>query len=134
MLFFSISASAQIFGFGQSNKFSSRIPELAEKLRKLPISATPGFEDTFNKGVKEIENAVEEVKLFCAGESSDSEGKTVTQDQRALCFRELKKNYVEALDVVFTVKKQYLGVLHTQQLQQLSNIHKKLSADVEKNF
>jgi hypothetical protein len=133
-LFVSLNASAQFFGFGDSNKFSSRIPAIGEKLRKLTISATPGFEDTFNKGVKEIENAVEEEKLFCAGEASDANGKTVSQDQRALCFRELKKNYLEAMDVVFTVKKQYLGVLHTQQIQELSKIQKKLSSDIEKNF
>lgn len=134
MLFTSLSASAQFFGFGESNKFSSRIPALAEKLKKLSIAATPGFEDTFNKGVKEIENAVEEEKLFCAGEASDANGKTVSSDQRPLCFRELKKNYLEAMDVVFTVKKQYLGVLHTQELQELTKIQKKLSADIEKNF
>lgn len=134
ILTFSLSAEAQFFGLGGDNKFSSRIPELSKKLGKMSMSTSPGYEESFNKAVKDLENAVEEEKLYCAGEASDSQGKTLAQGQKELCFRELKKHYLEAMDVVFNLKKQYLGLLHTQHMQRLSDIHKKLTSEIEKNF
>lgn len=130
----SFSSRAQIFGFGSENRFSSKIPELADKLSKIEVKPSPQFEDTFNKAVKQVQNAVEEEKLFCAGEASDSEGKTLEKEQKELCFRELKKHYIQAMEVVFNLKKKYLSALHTQHLEKLTEIQKKLSADIEKNF
>lgn len=125
---------AQFFGLGQDNKFSSRIPELSRKLGKMKMTTAPGYEEQFNKAVKDLENAVEEEKLYCAGEASDSQGKTLAKEQKELCFRELKKHYLGSMEVVFNLKKQYLGLLHTQHIQRLTDIHQKLTTDLEKNF
>jgi len=128
------SAHADIFGFGSDKTFKSRIPDLTEKLRKLPLKSEPGFEDTFNQTVKELENGIEEEKLYCSGESPDSEGKTLPADQKQLCFRELKKSYLEAVEVIFDAKKKYLQLLHNEQTNRLTEIHRKLKADIDKNF
>ena len=128
------SAQADMFGFGSDKTVKSRIPDLTEKLRKLPMKSDPGFEDTFNQTVKELENSIEEEKLYCSGESPDSEGKTLPADQKQLCFRELKKSYLEAVEVIFDAKKKYLQLLHNEQTNRLTEIHRKLKADIDKNF
>ncbi len=128
------SAHADIFGFGSDKTFKSRIPALTEKLQKLPLKTDPGFEETFNLTVKELENGIEEEKLYCSGEAADSEGKVLAPDQKQLCFRELKKSYIEAVEVIFEAKKKYLQLLHNEQQNRLSEIQRKLKADIEKNF
>ena len=129
----SSSAFGQIFGFGEE-KFKSSIPELSKKLRGMEMNSGPQFEEDFNKAVKDIQNAVEEEKLFCSGEAADTEGKTLGKEQKELCFRELKKHYLEAMDVVFVLKKKYLELLHSEHIEKLTEIHKKLAKDIEKNF
>jgi hypothetical protein len=131
--FMVIYARADIFDFG-SDKGSSKIPVLVEKLRGLEMKDGPEFEDVFNQGVKNIENAIEEEKLYCTGESANSEGKTLPAAQKPLCMRELKKHYMEATNAVFEMKKKYLGFIHQRQLQKLNDIQAKLKADIERNF
>lgn len=133
VLFLSLSAEAQIFGFGEE-KFKSAIPELSKKLRGLEMKSGPEFEEEFNKSVKDIQNALEEEKLYCSGEAANPEGKTLGKEQKELCFRELKKHYLEAMDVVFVLKKKYLELLHSEHIEKLTEIHKKLAKDIEKNF
>jgi hypothetical protein len=130
---FSFNGYAQIFGIGGEKKVG-RLPELIEKLRSLEIKADPFFEETFNKAVKDIENGVEEEKLFCGGESTDTEGKQVTPEKKQLCMRELKKNYLEAMQVVFTSKKKYLEMVHNRHMGRLNEVHTRLKADIEKSF
>jgi hypothetical protein len=131
---FITSAHADIFGFGTEKTFKSRIPQLTEKLKKLPLKTDPGFEDTFNQVVKAVENGIEEEKLYCGGEAPDAEGKILPADQKQLCFRELKKNYLEAVEVIFEAKKNYLQLLHNEQQNRLTEVHRKLKADIDKNF
>lgn len=126
-------ARADLFDFG-SDKNESKIPGLIEKLKSLEMKDGPEFEELFNQNVKNIENAVEEQKLFCSGESADSEGKTLPAAQKPLCIRELKKQYTEATSVIFEIKKKYLGFIHQRQLQKLNEIQNKLKSDIEKNF
>lgn len=134
IIFFVQSAHADIFGFGSDKSSKSKIPDLTEKLRKLPLKTDPGFEDSFNQTVRDLENSIEEEKLYCSGESPDSEGKTLPADQKQLCFRELKKSYLEAVEVIFDAKKKYLQLLHNEQTNRLTEIHRKLKADIDKNF
>ena len=108
ILCFILPAHADLFGFGADKTLKSRIPGLTEKLKNLQLKTDPGFEDVFNRTVKDIENSIEEEKLYCSGEAPDSDGKTLAADQKQLCFRELKKNYLEAVDVIFEAKKKYL--------------------------
>lgn len=134
ILCFILPAHADIFGFGSDKNSKSRIPGLTEKLKSLQLKSDPGFEDTFNRIVKDVENAIEEEKLYCGGEAPDSEGKTLPADQKQLCFRELKKSYLEAVEVIFEAKKKYFQLLHSEQLNRLSETQKKIKADIEKNF
>lgn len=132
----SFSAHADIFGFGSGEKsvLSSKLPELVEKLKSLEMKDDPIYEDAFNLGIKGVENRVEEEKLFCLGEATDAEGKTLPAAQKQLCMRELKKNYVESTRVIFELKKKYLALIHKRQLERLNDVQKKLQADIEKNF
>jgi hypothetical protein len=114
--------------------YQSRIPELIKQLRAAEISSNPVYEETFNAGVKGIENAVEEEKLFCSGEAANKEGVVIPKDQRQLCFRQLKNHYLESIDAIFELKKKYLQVLHQRQLENLTGIQKKLRTDIEKSF
>lgn len=135
-LVFSLNASADIFDFNseKSGGKESKIPGLIEKLKNIEMKDDPVFEETFNQAVKAVENGVEEEKLYCSGESTDAEGKTLPPAQKQLCMRELKKHYIEATSVIFDLKKKYLGFIHQRQIQKLSEIQKKLKADIEKNF
>ncbi len=133
LFFISTGAYGQIFGFGEE-KFKSAIPELSKKLRSLEMKTGPQFEEEFNKAIKDIQNAVEEEKLFCSGEAANTEGKTLGKEQKELCFRELKKHYLEAMDVVFILKKKYLELLHSEHIEKLTEVQKKLAKDIEKNF
>jgi hypothetical protein len=131
---FIATAHADIFSFGSDKAYKSRIPALTEKLKKLPLRTDPGFEDTFNQTVKEVENGLEEEKLYCGGEAPDAEGKVLPPEQKQLCFRDLKKNYLEAVEVIFEAKKNYLQLLHNEQQKRLTEVHRKLKADIDKNF
>lgn len=133
-LFLCLNAHADFFGLGGDDAQKSKIPDLVEKLKSLDMKAGPGYEEAFNLGVKNIENALEEDKLFCSGESSDSKGRVLPKEQKQLCFRDLKSRYLEAQDVIFSLKKKYLGVIHNRQVEKLEEIQKKLKSDIEKSF
>lgn len=133
-LIVSTAAHADLFDFAKDSGAESKIPSLIEKLKNLEMKDEPEFEETFNQAVKSIENSVEEEKLYCAGEAADASGKVLPAAQKQLCMRELKKNYLEAQTTIFDVKKKYLGFIHQKQLQKLTDIQKKLRADIEKNF
>lgn len=133
-LFIAFSAHADLFDFGSEGGKESKIPALVEKLKSLEMKDDPAYEQAFNLNVKAIENGVEEEKLYCSGEAADSSGKTLPPAQKQLCMRELKKHYTEAMSTVFDIKKKYLGFIHQRQVEKLSDIQKKLKADIEKNF
>jgi hypothetical protein len=130
----SLNVYADIFDFGSGSGRESKIPALVEKLKDLDMKDGPGFEDTFNQAVKAIENGVEEEKLYCAGESANSQGQVLPPSQKQLCMRELKKHFLEATTTIFDLKKKYLGLIHQRQTEKLTDIQKKLRADIEKNF
>lgn len=131
----SMTAQADIFDFGSDKSGNgSRLPQLIEKLKSLEFKDGPQYESSFNETVKEVENRVEEEKLFCSGEAQDSEGKTLPPAKKQLCMRELKKHYLEATSAIFELKKKYLTQIHQKQLQRLSEIQSKLRTDIEKNF
>lgn len=134
ILIFSLNARADLFGFGSDKKLLSRIPALTEKLQALTMKGNLGYEDEFNAIVKSIETTLEEEKLYCAGEVSDAQGKVLAADQKQLCFRDLKKNYLNATAAIFEAKKKFLTHLHDQQQEKLTAIQKRLREDIEKNF
>ena len=134
LMLLSFESRADLFGFGSDKKFVSAIPALVEKLQKIEMKSNLGFEDEFNGTVKAIENSIEEEKLYCAGEASDANGKVLAADQKQLCFRDLKKSYLNATNVIFEAKKKFLTYLHDQQQERLTAIQKRLREDVEKNF
>jgi hypothetical protein len=127
-------AHADFLGFKTGDTNRSKIPELSEKLKNLEMEKNPAYEENFNQLVKTLETTMEEEKLFCSGEVADSNGKVLGKDQKQLCFRELKGHYLEALDIVFDLKKKYLGFIHNRQVEKLSEIQKKLKSDIEKSF
>jgi hypothetical protein len=49
-------------------------------------------------------------------------------------MRELKKQYLESLSVIYETKRKYLSFLHQRQLQKLVETQDRLKADIEKNF
>ena len=127
-------AYADLFDFGSDGSRTSRIPALVEKLKELDMKQGPAFDEVFNQTVKGIELAIEEEKLYCAGEATDAQGKTLPPAQKQLCMRELKKQYLSSMDAIFDVKKKYLGFIHQKRMDDLGDVHKKLKADIEKNF
>lgn len=129
----SFNASADFLGF-KSDSTKSKIPEIVAKLKGIEVEDGLIYEEKFNQLVKLIENSMEEEKLFCAGETADSEGKVLPKESRQLCFRELKTHYLEAMETIFNLKKKYLGLIHNRQVEKLSAIQKKLKADIEKSF
>lgn len=135
LLFVSQLAYADLFDFGTDNEsIKSDLPALVEKLKTLNMKDDPEYEESFNKTVRAIENAMEQEKLFCSGEAADSEGKTLPPAQKQLCMRELKKEYLEASMAILDLKKKYLAFIHQRQLERLNEVQKKLKADIEKNF
>lgn len=133
-LFISFQASADFLGFKTGDDRKSKIPDLIEKLKELKVEDSPAYEDNFNQLVKSIETSMEEEKLFCSGEVADSNGKVVPKESKQLCYRELKTHYLEAMETIFDLKKKYLGLIHNRQIEKLSEIQKKLKADIEKSF
>ena len=133
-LFISFHVQADFLGFKIGDSSRSKIPDLIEKLNKLEVEDSPAYEEKFNLLVKSIENSMEEEKLFCSGETADASGKVLPKESKQLCFRELKTNYLEAMDTIFNLKKKYLGLIHNRQIEKLSEIQKKLKVDIEKSF
>lgn len=133
-LFISLHASADFLGFKIGDDRKSKIPDLIEKLKDLKVEDSPAYEESFNQLVKSIENSIEEEKLFCSGETADANGKVLPKESKQLCFRELKTHYLEAMETIFDLKKKYLGLIHNRQIEKLSEIQKKLKADIEKSF
>jgi hypothetical protein len=134
ILLFSLSAQADFLGLGEDTGLQSRIPALIEELRSLEMKVDPNYEDAFNKGVRKIENGMEEEKLYCTGEASDAEGKTLPKDKKQLCMRALKKHYLQAMDSIYELKKKYLELIHSRQMKRMDEVHEKLKVDLEKNF
>ncbi len=135
-LLLSVSARADLDAEGSvpGKTGAARIPELLRELKGLEVKDEPTFEEKFNQTVKAVENSIEEEKLICSGELADATGKTLTKDQKPLCMRELKKQYLEVMDTVFGLKKKYLGLIHKKQLENLGEIQQKLKDDIQKNF
>jgi hypothetical protein len=133
-LFISFNASADFLGFKTGDSSRSKIPDQIEKLKKLEVEDSPDYEEKFNNLVKAIENNMEDEKMFCAGETADSEGKVIPKSSSQLCFRDLKTHYLEAMDTIFNLKKKYLGLIHNRQIQKLTEIQKKLKLDIDKSF
>ncbi len=131
---FVFEAKADLFDFDSDKPRESKIPALVEKLKGLEMKEDPAYEEAFNQSVKSIENSMEEEKLFCSGEATDAEGKALPKEQKQLCMRELKKHYLNATMTIFDIKKKYLGFIHQKQLEKLTEIQKKLKADIEKDF
>jgi hypothetical protein len=129
----SFNAYADFLGFNYDST-KSKIPEIVAKLKSIKVEDGPIYEEKFNQLVKLIENSMEEEKLFCSGETSDSEGKVLPKESKQLCFRELKTHYLEAMQTIFNLKKKYLGLIHNRQIEKLTEIQKKLKADIEKSF
>lgn len=133
MFLISFNASADFLGFS-SDSTKSKIPEIVAKLKSIKVEDGPVYEEKFNQLVKLVENSMEEEKLFCSGETADSEGKVLPKESKQLCFRELKTHYLEAMETIFNLKKKYLGLIHNRQIEKLTEIQKKLKADIEKSF
>jgi hypothetical protein len=133
-LLFSFSAFADFLGFKTGDDTKSKIPDLIEKLNKLEVEDSPAYEDKFNQLVKSIETSMEDEKLICSGEIADSNGKVLPKESKQLCFRDLKTNYLSAMDTIFNLKKKYLGLIHNRQIEKLTEIQKKLKADIDKSF
>ena len=131
---FVFEAKADLFDFDSDKPRESKIPALVEKLKGLEMKEDPAYEEAFNQSVKTIENSMEDEKLFCSGEATDAEGKALPKEQKQLCMRELKKHYLNATMTIFDIKKKYLGFIHQKQLEKLTEIQKKLKADIEKDF
>ena len=127
-------AQADFLGLGGESTLKSQIPTLVEELKGLEVKVDPAYEDSFNEGVRKIENRVEQEKLFCTGEAVDSEGNTLTKEKKQLCIRDLKKHYILAMDTIYELKKKYLGLIHERQLKRMDEVQAKLKADIEKNF
>lgn len=133
ILSFSMTAYSDFLGFKSSNT-RSRIPAITEKIMNLKIEPGPVFEDSFNQLIKSLEVTIEEEKLYCAGESADNSGKVILNEQKQICFRELKTFYLEANDAVFNQKKKYLGIIHEAQLKKLNQIQLNMRTEIEKSF
>lgn len=132
---FNLEAKADLFDFvSGGDDGESRITKLIEKLKKLEMRDAPEFEESFNQLIKAIEVSVEDEKLYCSGESTNSKGKTLPSSQKQYCIRELKKQYLEATNTIFEIKKKYLGYIHQKQIQKLSEIQAALKSDIEKSF
>lgn len=134
VIFISLNAGADIFDFGSDSAKNSKISSHINKLKKLEIKDDPEFEETFNLTVKGLENSIEEEKLYCSGEATDANSKTIPTNQKQLCMRELKKQYLEATETIFEMKKKYLELIHLRQIKRLSEIQSQIKADIEKNF
>lgn len=134
LFMYSFSTRANLFDFGASSGKENKIPTLVEKLKNFDMKEGPAFEEAFNQIIKAIENAVEEEKLYCAGESVDNQGKTLATSQKQLCMRDLKKQYLNAMDAIYDSKKKYLGHIHQRQLEKMSESQNQLRKDIEKNF
>jgi hypothetical protein len=135
LLIMGLKARAQFLGFGGDNLgYKSKIPQQIDKLKSLDIKTGPEFEEAFNAGIKNIENSVEEEKLYCSGEATNSEGKTLVASKRQLCMRELKKRYLDAVSTIFEVKRGYLDKIHTRQMEKLGEAHNRLKTTIESSF
>jgi flagellar motility protein MotE (MotC chaperone) len=128
-------AHSQFLGFGDKKTITkSRIPSLIEKLKIQEVSTSPQYEDAFEQNVKNLETAIEEEKLYCAGEAADENGKFLASNKKQLCMRELKQRYLDSLSVIFELKKKYLEKIHEKHLEKMGDIYSKMKAGIESNF
>lgn len=115
-------------------EFTSKIPEVTQKLKNLKSSNLESFEADFNQQVKDLESLFEKEKSICIGEMSSESGAVVAKENRQICLRKIKGHYLSALNVVHDLKKKYLEVIYKKQLSLLDENFEKIKAQFEKNF
>lgn len=115
-------------------EFTSKIPEVAKKLKELKSANLESFEVEFNQQVKELESLFEKEKSICIGEMSTENGTVVAKENRQICLKKMKGHYLSALNVVHDLKKKYLEVIYKKQLSLLDENFAKIKAQFEKNF
>lgn len=120
--------------FSSGSKFKSKLPKVTEKLKSIEVKTDPSFEEKLTQLITEAESIFIEEREYCSGELADSQGNVVIKDQKEICFRELKNNYLETVDIVFNLKKKFLSSIHNQQLERLNKIQNKIKSDLENNF
>lgn len=115
-------------------EFTSKIPEVTQKLKDLKSTNLESFEADFNQQVKDLESLFEKEKSICIGEMSSESGAVVAKENRQICLRKIKGHYLSALNVVHDLKKKYLEVIYKKQLSLLDENFQKIKAQFEKNF
>lgn len=115
-------------------EFTSKIPEVTQKLKNLKSANLESFEADFNQQVKDLESLFEKEKSICIGEMSSESGVVVAKENRQICLRKMKGHYLSALNVVHDLKKKYLEVIYKKQLGLLDENFEKIKAQFEKNF
>lgn len=115
-------------------EFTSKIPEVTQKLKNLKSTNLESFEADFNQQVKDLESLFEKEKSICIGEMSSESGAVVAKENRQICLRKIKGHYLSALNVVHDLKKKYLEVIYKKQLSLLDENFEKIKAQFEKNF
>lgn len=135
-IFFLIVSSSIAYAdfFSSGSTFKSKLPQLTEKIQSLQVKTDTLFEEKFTQLTKEAESVYIEEREYCAGDLADSKGRVVNKDQKQVCFRELKNNYLEVVDAIFNIKKKYLNSIHSDQIERLNQVQNKIKMDLEKSF
>lgn len=73
-------------------------------------------------------------KNILDGSEAGIKRESLTENERKLCFRELKSLQIELIENMFIVRKKYLSFLHLQQLEELDSYRKKAIEKISRSF
>lgn len=118
----------------EAPQLESALPEITAKLKALKIETDPNFEEQFNKLVRQLEQTLEKEKSICIGELSTDAGGIISKENRPVCLRTVKGNYLKSLDEVHQLRKKYLSIVHQKQLKELDENYNKIKEQFDKNF
>lgn len=119
------SAVAQVFGlpFGEKEPVVG-VAKLLAELDELDVNNQ--FEDKYRTLILEIDRQLELKRVECT--------ELPTRPEKEKCFRDIVQTQRKFFEKSYTIKKNYLKLIHEAQLKGLDEAHAKALKDLERQF
>ena len=105
--------------------FPKEIPTLRERVEKFL---------KYQKNICQGEFSTIVLNEFDGNDTGQNELKKLDQNERKLCFRELKSIQITFINSIHKARRNYLNHIHRQEMENLDTLRRKFVLSIEKSF